>query len=667
MEAKGPPSPAHESRGDAWFRLLDEHEPLHTLFEDLGAVATEIDRNGRILRATRTAEAVFGYPASELIGVHGLDLVHPHDHSQLPGPRSNGGGGQDVGRVYRIRHKRGHWVWLETIWQSPPEEAKHSKRLLVFTRDVTPLKAARDALKRTEERYRTVVESTNDVVIEMDATGRVVFASPNLRQALGYSPDEVRDESALAFVHPNDATRLARAFEDARASPLPTRFDAYRVQHADGRWLWFQSTGMPYRHRSEQTRFLTVGRDITSVVAQARERMTFESRIAQTKRLESFGVMAGGVAHDFNNLLVPLLMETTLAISDLPADDPTLIRLERVQRAVRKASAITNQMLSYAGSGDFAPTPLDLSQLIRRTAPTLTSAAGRRASVTWELAPELPRILGDSQSLLNALNHLVTNAVEALEPDEGTIVVRTGTTRPPDTLDVEFPGQPPSGDCVFLEVEDNGSGMDPPTREQSFDPFFTTRFTGRGLGLAAVLGVVRAHSAAIELDSSPGRGTRIRILLPTPGEGEAPVDAPRALDKGSDGGKGRVLVIEDDLGTREIIEEILSGDGYPVVTAKDGTGGIRALEEHGDDIALVILDFTLPGEHSPSVFERLRAIHPNVPVLLMSGYNQRRATTPFPGESLSGFLHKPFLPEQLLETTRQLVPESPGPEPPSDE
>ena len=662
MEAKGSTAPPHEASRSSWYHLLDEHGPLRTLFEDMGAVVTELDLDGRITYTTRTIEAVCGYHPAELVGVLGLELIHPEDHEQLEAPLPSEERGPDSSRVYRVRHKRGHWIWLETVWRTAPLASESAQRALVFARDVTPLKEARDALHQTEERYRTVVESTNDLVAEMDANGRIMFASPNIRQALGFSPAEIHGQSALRFVHPDDADRMARAFQDASASQLPTRFEMYRVQHVDGSWRWFQSTAIQYQHRSKEPRFLTVGRDISSVVSQARERMAFESRSAQAKRLESFGVMAGGVAHDFNNLLAPLLMETRLAIADLPEGDPALLRLERVERAVRKASAITNQMLSYAGGGDFEPAPLDLSQLVRRAAPALDSAAGSTASMSYELAQGLPPVLGDSRLLLDTLNQLVSNAMEASEPGGGAVALRTGTARPSNNLAVDFPGVPPSDECVFLEVEDEGAGMDQETREQSFDPFFTTRFTGRGLGLASVLGIVRAHSAAIELDSSPGRGTRIRILLPPAQNEPRQTDTPRAATSRGASGPITILVIEDDLGTREVIEEILSADGYRIIAAEDGARGARALEQHGEDIDLVILDFTLPGEPSPAVFERLRSIQPDVKVLLMSGHSQKRATRPFASESLSGFLPKPFLPEQLLDCIGSLSLATGGPQ-----
>lgn len=665
MDAK-PTQPPAQPEEEApphvpWFRLLDEREIFRLLIEEMGVVITELDAEGQITFVTRTTKSIMGYEPAEVIGLRGREWIHPGDVELATRENPNSEEEYSDWTLYRTRHKDGSWVWMETVWESSFEDSDGSKRRVMVTRDVTQLKATRDALRENEERYRTVVESTDDVVTEHDAKGAVVFASPNIHAVLGRSRSEIYGRDLLSLVHPDDVARIAQNFFDAASSRLPTRFAAYRVRRGDGTWAWFQSTGISYRHRNGESRFLNIGRDISGLVSQELERQEFETRIGRAQRIESFGVMAGGIAHDFSNLLTPLLSDTALAIAELSAEEPALPRLKRVRQAAQRASELTNQLLSYAGSGYFDYRSLDLSEITEQARSVLYAAAGEHASLTFELAAELPLVLGDRASLLKTILDLVTNAAEATDSTSGEIVIRTGTACPPEELALDFPSDVLASECVFLEVEDNGSGIDEETRERIFDPFFTTRFTGRGLGLASVLGIVRAHSAGVELESVFGRGTRFRILIPPHEETKALAasHAREAAHTARD--RETILVIEDDVGTREVVEDILAGDGFRVLFEEDGESGVRSMGQRGQKVSLVILDFTLPDGPSPVVFERIREIRPGVKVLLMSGHTQRTATAPFAGKNLSGFLHKPFLPEQLLEAVHGLLTEPEDP------
>jgi PAS domain S-box-containing protein len=638
-----------------WFRRLDGRDHFRTLLADLRAVVTEIDSRGRITFVTAGVEQVSGYAAAELIGTNAWRSIHPDDLERLKTRTAAETGSTRRRITYRTRHKAGHWNWMETVWGTHYDTPSASRRRVVVTRDITHLKNARDALRATEERYRTVIESAEDIVTEHDTTGSVVFTSPNIEAILGYSPDEMTGLSSREFIHPAESERVARHFTHAYSSRLPTRFEAYRVRHAEGHWVWLQSTGISYQDRNNETRFLNISRDITPLVIQAQERKDFEARAEQAKRLESFGIMAGGVAHDFNNLLTPLLADTSFALSALPRDSPLAQRMQRVEHAVQRTSELTHQMLSYAGSGKFEPKRLDLTDVIQRARQALEATAGEKADLAFELADEIPPILSDPNSIIEAISSLVSNAVEATSSGRGRIVIRTGLAQPLADLAVGFPIEPPPRECVFLEVSDNGVGMDDTTRGQIFDPFFTTHFHGRGLGLASLLGIVRAHSAAVELETTPGEGTRLRILIPKYEEAK-PSRSERATGQTRfESDRGTILIVEDDAATRELVEEIFHAEGFQTVTAADGAAGVHALEEHERAIDLVLLDFTLPDQPSADVVKQLHERQPGCKVLLISGHSKSRATAPFSPEDLAGFLSKPFLPDDLVSAANALL------------
>ena len=404
---------------------------------------------------------------------------------------------------------------------------------------------------------------------------------------------------------------------------------------------------------------VAVSRDVTGIVNAAEERRKLEERMQQAQKLESLGMMAGGVAHDFNNLLTPILGDASLALMDLPDDSEVRVRLQKIQRAAHRAATLTNQLLDYAGIGSIDTEPLDLSRLVLEMGQLLQSAVSKKAVLAYDLANDLPAIEGDAAQLSQVVMNLITNASEAIEtrrPGESRIAIRSGTVEADrKSLSQLFLGEGlPEGTYVYFEVEDTGCGMDAETRARIFDPFFTTKFTGRGLGLAAVLGIVRKHGGAIEIESEVDRGTRVRVLCPAVGQQVQRME-PQQLDPSSWRASGTVLVADDDEGACELMAETLERAGLSVLRAEDGAQAVEIFREHAEAIRLVVLDRTMPGESGAEALEDIRRIRRDVPVLLVSGYSQESSAQRFAGKHVDGFLQKPFLPETLLEKIRDLL------------
>jgi len=283
-------------------------------------------------------------------------------------------------------------------------------------------------------------------------------------------------------------------------------------------------------------------------------------------------------------------------------------------------------MLAYAGAGPVAVEPLDLSRVVREMAQLLESSISGQTTVVYRLEANLPLIEADDAQLSQVVMNLLTNAVEAVGEGEGRIAIATGTAQidAPSGRQTLLGEELPAGTYAYLEVSDTGCGMDADTRSRIFDPFYTTKFTGRGLGLAAVLGIMRGHRGAIEIDSEPGRGTRFRVLFPSASARPAE-DAPEAAAGKKWRGSGTILVVDDDEGIRELAEESLRRAGLSVLCASNGREGVETFRKHRDEIRAVLLDRTMPDISGEEAFDEIRRIRPDARIVLVSGYSEERA------------------------------------------
>jgi PAS domain S-box-containing protein len=515
-------------------------------------------------------------------------------------------------------------------------------------------------LQRTISLLRATLDSTTDGILVVDVQGKIVSYNRKFVQMwrLPTRILEARDdEQAIAFVL--DQLSDPKAFL-SKVQELYDQHDAESfdvLEFKDGRS--FERYSRPQQLEGKPVGRVWSFRDVTQR-RQAEEALgRSEEQLRQSRKMEAIGRLAGGVAHDFNNLLTPILGDASLALMELPPESAVRHRVERIQRAAHHAATLTHQLLDYAGIGSLDVEPVDVSKLVREMGELLQTAVSRHATLVYDLAPDLPALRADPRLLSQVVVNLLTNASEAVDarPEGGgRIDVRTGT------VDVSrarlaqmiLGEELPEGDHVYFEVEDPGCGMDAETRARIFDPFFTTKFTGRGLGLAAVLGIVRKHGGAIEIESEPGQGTRIRVLCPSAGDADTartPVrPAPTSWQA-----RGTVLVADDDEGVREILVETLARAGFEVLSAADGHEAVETFRAHADAIDLVLLDRTMPGASGEEALDEIRASSPDVPIVLVSGYSRESAGARLERDERIAFLQKPFLPEALVEKVRELL------------
>lgn len=524
-----------------------------------------------------------------------------------------------------------------------------------FTLDVTEqtgeLRHAEEDLRASEATLAAAqrLASVGSWSFEL-STERMTW-SDELFRILGFDPDaiDVTLGLGLEVIHPDDWPAAERALAEAREVGRSPAFE-HRIRRADGEERWVRSNvGCAFDREGNAARMFGAMQDVTEQRAAEAERRRLEEGIRQGQKLESLGVLAGGIAHDFNNLLVAILGNAGVALVELPEGSPARPIIAEIGTAAERAADLTRQMLAYAGRGRFRVECLDLSEAVEEMGRLLHVSVAKSATTTFDLARDLPPIEADPTQVRQVAMNLIINASDAVSDAGGVIAVRTGCVAADRALlaSTYLDDGLPAGTYVFLEVADTGVGMDEDTLQRLFDPFFTTKFTGRGLGLAAVLGIVRSHRGAVEVESEPGRGSRIRVLFPA-----APEDVTggaAALPDGTVGvAAGTVLVADDDDTVRRVARRILERAGFRVLGAADGREAIEVFRDHAAEVTAVLLDVTMPHVDGVDAFAELRRIDPGVRVVLTSGYDETEATAAFRDGGLAGFVQKPYRPEDLV-------------------
>ena len=513
----------------------------------------------------------------------------------------------------------------------------------------------------TDDRHRLATMASPTGIFLIDAMGELTFANPRLVEMAQVDEAQLLGLSFLRYFHPDERDGVLGRIAEQLVAGGSARGD-FRLlcDRPTASWVRIWTSAI-CDEEGTISGLAGVIEDITQVRAEEARAHDLELKLQQTHKLESLGVLAGGIAHDFNNLLVGIMGNASLAQLDLPAGSAAAEALAELQFAAERATDLTAQLLAYAGRGTSVAHAVQLTQVIQETYTLLRTTLSPRARVALDLDPALPAVHGDATRLRQVVMNLLTNASDALPSGEGEIVVRTGVVVLDDTLRAALivDGGLKAGPQISLEVSDTGCGMGPETLSRIFDPFFTTKASGRGLGLAALIGTVRAHAGGLHVTSTPGHGTTFRILLPPEAHRLAPTISPMPCATGGPSAAataaatgGAVLVVDDEKSVRDVMRRVLSCAGFEVLEAADGASAVRTYESAKGRIRLVLLDLSMPGIDGAETFRRLRAVDPKARVVVTSGHCESDVTPQFPAAGLAGFLQKPYELSSLLEVTR---------------
>ncbi len=520
---------------------------------------------------------------------------------------------------------------------------------------------SRTALEREASFRRSIIARVAEglcVCHAVEEYPHVRFTEWNdrMEQITGYAMDEINRLGWYQTVYPDPEVSAAAQARMARMRDGDDLLgEEWEITRADGEKRTVSISSSLLVSADGVGHVLALMQDVTERRRAEIERKRLHEQMLHAQKLESLGVLAGGIAHDFNNLLCGMLGSADLALFDLEPAHPARDSLEMVRDTAQRATELCRQMLAYSGKGRFEVEPLDVSRLIGDMAQLLRVSVAKKASLRFELHPDLPAVAADATQLRQILLNLVVNASDSLGGGSGSITVATGSMQCDRGYlrSAYLHEDLPEGRYVFVEVADTGCGMDEETRLRIFDPFFTTKFAGRGLGLAATLGIVRGHNGTIKVYSEPRAGTTFKVLLPAATQ---PADRGRqAAPAAPWQGGGVVLLVDDERTVRTIGAKMLERLGFEVLLAEDGLAGVESFRQHADRIDVVILDMTMPGLSGEEAFGELRRIRADVRVLLTSGYNEQEATNRFIGKGLAGFLQKPFQLTTLHEKLRGIL------------
>lgn len=617
-------------------------DKYRTLFEASGDAIFLETLQGQVIECNEAACRMFGYTHEEMTSLTVADLVPPEIAAKLPEIIL-----QEAiyeGIFIQAQGKRKNGQVFDTEVSTRLIHIEGESFAIAYVRDITERKRSETALEQSEEKYRLLVESTHDWVWTINTEGTLTFSNQAVRRILGYEVPEVLGIRILDFLLPEDQEKCRQLMEQAMKTQIGLKDISFRMVQKDGAIRHLECSAQPLLTSSGMLQgFAGIARDVT-------DRNRHEEAQRAANRLKATATLAGGIAHDFNNLMLAVLGNAEILQLDLADHPDALPLLADITKAARKASDLSQQLLAYARGGKYRPQILNLNDAIRIMLSTPEAQVPSHINVRLELESALSSIQADSNQMNQILLNLTRNAIEAIQ-DQGEILIRTRNVQ----LDQEFvathPGLIP-GKYIQLTFQDNGIGMDEHTRSHIFEPFFSTKFLGRGLGLPAIYGIVKNHQGDILVESEPEKGTCVQIFLPAaepallPTTPQTPTDMKVELT---------ILVVDDDEMVLDISQRILTRLGYQVLLAPDGQKAVEIVKTRGENIHLVILDLGMPILDGTRAFPLLREAKPDLKVILSSGYELDSAAQALLNAGAIAFLHKPFRTETLVEEIQKAL------------
>ncbi|MGB8932289.1 MAG: PAS domain S-box protein [Anaeromyxobacteraceae bacterium] len=575
-----------------------------------------------------------------------VDFVDPEDRPAFVGLLDTVMSGGSGRLHFGVTGLRGAHRTLETNAVPLRDADGRITGLLGVTRDITERMRAEAALRRSEERFRELIEKSSDLLLVLDADGRVTFASPSSEGALGRAPGELQGRRLAELLVPEDQPQAAAALARLRDDRGGTMSLVARAARSDGSWRLLEMVGRDLLDVPAVMGLVINARDVT-------DQRRLEEQLAQAQRLESIGRLAGGIAHDFNNLLVAILCNVEFLEEGLRSGHARVEDLQDIRTAGERARDLTAQLLAVARRQVIAPRRLDVGRLVREAEKLLSRVMGEDVAMEVILGDGLWPIQGDAGQLQQVILNLAVNARDAM-PKGGRFTLEAANVELSDRLAASLPGAT-AGPHVLLRFSDTGEGMTDRVKAHVFEPFFTTKPTGRGtgLGLATVYGIVKQSAGFIEWESELGVGTTFRIYLPRANP-DAAEDVP-ALASPTSRGTETILVVEDEQAVRDVAVRSLSGAGYKVLAAAGGRQALDLLACLDQPLHLLLTDVVMPDVSGKEVAGAANRLRPAPRVLYMSGYANDAIAHHGVLEPGVELLAKPFTPSGLLARVRAVL------------
>jgi PAS domain S-box-containing protein len=607
-------------------------------------------------------EALFGFEPGAFTGTADeyQSRIHPDDREMVQAAIAQAIADPAVayGVEHRVARRDGTVRWVEGRGYVYRDSAGNPVRMAGSVTDITERKEAEHALRLSEERFRQLAEASSEGVFVVE-NGVIVDANPQLGVMFGQPPDDIVGHHVFEFV-------AEEAVADVQGHIARGGVSAYGStgRRVDGTTFPVDVRAQPL-HAAAGGRRLVVLRDLTATRRGEDDRLALEREVQHSQKLESLGVLAGGIAHDFNNLLVAMLGNLELALGDLPARTDVRTYLLDAESAAKRAAALTAKLLAYSGRGRFEVRPVSINQLIGEMTTSIHNAVRRTLRVKLCLGTAIPKVEGDPTQIHQLVMNLIVNAAESIGDGPGEISLTTGIrewTRE-DLRAGYVPDVADAGRFVFLTVTDTGAGMDDAVKARLFEPFFTTKFTGRGLGMAAVIGILRAHKGTIFVDSTPGQGASITALFPTQlsradsGSDSDTVARPQPAPMLS-AERPTVLIVDDEEAVRSICRQMIDRLGYAAEAVAGGQEALDLLRQPAKGISCVLLDLTMPGMDGAETAAAIQKLRPSLPIVIASGFSESEVVERLGPRHVASVVQKPYRMATLRDVLAPLVPPS---------
>jgi PAS domain S-box-containing protein len=499
-------------------------------------------------------------------------------------------------------------------------------------------------LRESEQRFRSIADTAPAGIFISDREGAATYVNQWVLAFAGSTREQVANNRWRHRIHPEDVQHTLDVIAAAIKGRSPYQVE-FRHRRFDGLYLWAASTATPRFLDGEFVGHIGIILDID-------ELKRSQQHALASQKMESLGVLAAGIAHDFGNLLSTILAHSDLALLEIPPESPAGENVSNIATVAVRASEIVKSLMAYAGRADSTMSgPVELSPLIEELLGFLKASLPRTTSIQLHLEHDLPAVYVNAAQVRQAVMNLIINASEALEARPGTVTVSTSLVRVGQGSEQLYPAGLAEGDYALLEVSDTGCGMTEEVKARILDPFFSTKFLGRGMGLASVQGIVRRAGGAISVTSSPGQGSTFRICLPCSDrrperDGATPGDLAKLT--------GTVLLVDDEDALRPAVVSALKQAGFAVLEASDGLAAVQLFAANSTGIDIAILDLNLPGLSGDDVRNEIRRLRPEVPVIFTSAQAPKQGEQPG-RQTNQRFVQKPYRLKELIETIREML------------
>jgi PAS domain S-box-containing protein len=635
--------------------LRESEERYRTLVETSPDAITLLDLNLTIISANRPALNLFGYEnAEEVKGKSGLDYLVLEERGRAIEDMRKMLETGSIGPIdYTLTKKDGTLFPAELKASLVVDSQKKPGGIILVSRDITERKQADEALRESEERYRTVIEHSNDGVA-IDRGSQPLFVNQRFVEIFGYDkPEEILGKPLSLIVHPDDIRRLEEIIlRRQRGEVVPSRYE-FRGLRKNGETIDVEASATQTNYRGESVSLVYL-RDITDRKRAEEALRRTEEQLRQSQKMEAIGQLAGGVAHDFNNLLTVIKGYSQLSLNEIREGEPLRGNIEEIRKATDRAADLTRQLLAFSRRQIMEMRVLDLNDLLVSLEKMLRRVIGEDIELVTLLAEDLGRVKTDPGQIEQVIMNLAVNARDAML-DGGKLTIETANVDLDEAYARSHIAVIP-GRYVMISVSDTGVGMATEVRGRVFEPFFTTKEKGKGtgLGLSTVYGIVKQSGGNIWVYSEPGKGTTFKIYLPR--VDEAPEELKEKVIVGElPRGSETILVVEDEEDVRKLAMRILERQGYKVLEASEGLGAFLIVEEYGDPIHLLVTDVVMPKISGRELADRMAEIRPEIKVLYMSGYTDNAITHHGILEKGKNYLQKPFTMEGLARKVREVL------------